>query len=77
MEVDITVKDLKKIPGLVADYVRDKVVDYLKSKIDEGLKDVEHVRMNPRLCLFSTNTDWPMTVRKRRLTHLIQGLERH
>ena len=51
MEVDITVKDLKQLPDLVGNFIRDKVVDYLRTKIGEGVQDIEHVRQSMSLIL--------------------------
>ena len=47
MEIDITVKDLKNIPDVIENFIRDKVIDFLKDKIvgaaEEAFKEVEKI----------------------------------
>lgn len=39
MKLEITLKDLSEIPGAIANFIRDKVVDGFKDKILEPAKE--------------------------------------
>ena len=51
MKLEITLKDLGEIPGAIADFIRDKVIDGFKDKILEPAKEAWEDTKEVRLTL--------------------------